>query len=165
MNPNSPEYFVRWTKDRFFNISPEDFENKGEAILPAIKSWIAIGNEHCSSYKPWIALRTHIFLICYVNGYDIIEDCMDLSLAKEILGEKIDECEVINFSKENLKEELILQVGEYMKEFKTDQQVENFFVRLFAAYTVMLNKIKMLDSFKNNANKFVEIGVNHGIKR
>lgn len=170
MNLNSPEYFVSWVKARFFNISPEDFENivgklpNGENLLPAIKSWVAVGNEHYSSYKPWIALRTHIFLICYVNGYDIIEDCMDISLAREILGEKIDECEVKNFSIQNLKEEMIFQASEYMKEFRNDQQVERFFVFIFAAYTIMLDKIKMLESFKDNANKFIDGDISKYLK-
>jgi hypothetical protein len=159
MNPNSPEYYVDWIREKFLKILPEDFEQNSENVLSAIKSWISIGNEHYSSYIPWIGLRTYIFLVCYVNGHDIIEDCLDIELAKKILGEKINDLKLRSDCRENLKKGLI---GQLIRGLETQAVAEIFFARTFAAYTIFLDQIKTIERFK--INKLVEIDIDEYFK-
>jgi hypothetical protein len=139
-NASSPEYFVEWTTKRFFKIPPEDIVRS----LDAIKSWIAVGNEHYSSYHPWIALRTYMFIVVYTHGVDIIEDCLDIELAKEIY--QYGDYEIKNPCRQNLKHEFVNLASEWiMQKPRPKNEVENVLVKYFALYTLLLDQIKQFE--------------------
>lgn len=144
-NTNSPECFVRWVHEKFFKLHAEDLRKP--EVLNAVKSWIAIGNEHYSSYHPWIGLRTYIFVFCYGCEIDLIEDCLDIDLALEILGGTDEGLEIRNPSRKNLKNELFERAHAYITEKpRPDSDIAKFLVHLFACYTVLLNQIKQLEN-------------------